>query len=79
MNNNASNNTKPGQKKVCIGTIKFNLFNNTAPFTTQTFQQLASGINGFGYAGTTLHQIIPNWVIQGGIVSMNDNKNYLYK
>jgi cyclophilin family peptidyl-prolyl cis-trans isomerase len=69
---NASNNTNGDVKKEYIGDIKFKLFDNTAPYTAQKFRQLASGVGGFSYTGTKLHRIIPNCVIQGGIITYTD-------
>ena len=69
---NASNNTGRDVKKEHVGEIKFKLFDNTAPLTAQRFRQLASGVGGFGYTGTSLHRIIPDCIIQGGIVLSTD-------
>ena len=71
---NALNNAERDVKKEHIGEIKFKLFDNTAPLTTQRFWQLASGVGGFGYTGTSLHQIIPDCIIQGGIVISTDTE-----
>ena len=73
-NDASSNSGKDTTKKEYIESIKFKLFDNTAPYTAQKFRQLASGISGFGYAGTNLHRIIPDCVIQGGIVTFVDEE-----
>jgi peptidylprolyl isomerase len=56
-----------------IGSITLKLFDHLAPVTTQRFRELASGIHGYGYTGTSFHRIIPECVIQGGIVTLTDD------
>jgi len=68
----ASNHTEKDVRKEYIGEIRFKLFDNTAPYTTQKFRQLASGVGGFSYTGTNLHRIIPDCIIQGGIIMCTD-------
>jgi hypothetical protein len=55
VTNNNLNTTQQITKEEYIGSIKFKLYDDTAHFTLRNFQELASGINGFGYTGTTLH------------------------
>jgi cyclophilin family peptidyl-prolyl cis-trans isomerase len=50
-----------------------NLFDDVAPITAQKFRELASSMHGFGYKDTILHRIIPNCVIQGGIITLTDD------
>ena len=48
------------------GRITFKLFDETVPRTAKNFRELATGQHGFGYAGSTFHRIIPQFMLQGG-------------
>jgi cyclophilin family peptidyl-prolyl cis-trans isomerase len=57
------NEKKIASIKTDMGTIKIELFPDTAPFTVQNFVKL--GEKGF-YDNTIFHRVVPNFVIQGG-------------
>jgi len=48
------------------GRIIFKLFDDVVPKTAKNFRELATGQHGFGYKGSTIHRIIPHFILQGG-------------
>lgn len=54
------------------GRIVFKLYDEYCPITARNFRELTIGAHGYGYQGSSIHRIIPQFMIQGGDITRRD-------
>ena len=56
------------------GRIEMTLAESVTPKTCENFKQLCTGKNGYGYARSLFHRVIPNFMCQGGDFTNHNGK-----
>ncbi|TFK47471.1 allergen [Heliocybe sulcata] len=54
------------------GRIVFRLYDDACPAAARNFRELAAGTHGFGYLSSSIHRVIPDFMIQGGDITRRD-------
>jgi len=54
------------------GRVVIRLYDEIVPRTSANFRKLATGELGYGYLNSPIHRIVPDFMIQGGDVTMRD-------
>ena len=61
-----------GTNIITLPRVKVALYSDKVPLTCDNFRKLSTGELGYGYAGSFIHRIVPNFMIQGGDFTKGD-------
>ena len=59
----------------CVGRIVLALFSDIVPRTAENFRSLCTGEEGYGYAGTTLYNVIEGQAVYGGLIPHHEEES----